>query len=207
MTVRPPANKLLLGQKQSLRNKIAQLKKKHSPKEILKKSGQIKKILSGSPEFKKAGTILFYASIKGEVQTKGMMEETLSLGKRIALPKVSGKKLLLHEISSLHQLEKSTMGIPEPKDRPEISLKEIGLIILPGLAFDRAGNRLGRGEGYYDRLLSQLDPRTPRIALAFGFQVVENVPAGTNDQKIHKIITGDGIIECKKGPQDYREGK
>lgn len=198
MTVRPPASKLILGQKQSLRNKIAQLKKKHSPKEVLKKSGQIKRTLFSSPELKKAGTILFYASIKGEVQTKGMMKEALSLGKRIALPKVSGKKLLLHEISSLHQLEKSSMGISEPKGRPEISLKEIGLIILPGLAFDRSGNRLGRGEGYYDRLLSEADGKTSAVALAFSFQIMDSVPTATNDQKVHKIITEDGIIECQR---------
>ncbi len=195
------------SEKQSLRDRIAILKKSQTQQEALEKSARIKETILKTHEFNKARTILFYAAMEGEVQTKGMMEEALSLGKRIALPKVSGKKLLLHEISSLHQLEKSGMGIPEPKGSPKISLKEIGIIILPGIAFDRSGNRLGRGEGYYDRLLSQSDPRTPRIALAFGFQVVAKVPAGANDQKIHKIITEGGIIECEKGPQDGREGK
>ncbi len=194
--------------KQALRTKIALLKKGHSPEALKEKSERIKQLLFQTTEFKASNTILFYASLSGEVQTKGMIEHALSIGKRVALPKISGERMSLHKISTWDELEKNGMGIPEPKaNSREIPLKEIDLILLPGIAFDRTGNRLGRGKGYYDRLLSEADKKVSKIAAAFSFQIVDSVPTATNDRKIHKIITEDGIIECEKGPQDDREGK
>lgn len=192
--------------KQALRTKIALLKKGHSPEALKEKSERIKQLLFQITEFKASNTILFYASLSGEVQTKGMIEHALSIGKRVALPKISGERMSLHKISTWDELEKNGMGIPEPKGSNGIPLEEICLIVVPGIAFDRAGNRLGRGKGYYDRLLSEADADTPRIALAFSFQIADSVPTAANDQKVHKIITEDGTIECKKGPQDDREG-
>jgi len=197
LKVRTPS-KSLLDQKQSLRNKIALLKKTHSPKELLRKSRQIKKALFETQEFKKAGTILFYASMKGEVQTKEMIHGALRMGKQVAVPKIRGNELRLYSISGWGELKKSRRGIPEPMNAPSMQLKKIGLIILPGLAFDRFGNRLGRGKGYYDRLLSKAE-KPPRIGLAFAFQALSKIPHNSKDQKVHKILTEKEIIDCKKG--------
>lgn len=185
------------GLKRALRDKIGLLKKQATQEEIEEKSLRILDLLFNTAEFKGAGTILFYASIGREVQTGRMIAEALKLGKRIALPKIAGEKLELCPVSGLEELETNSMGIPEPKGGQNVPLDGTDLIILPGIAFDISGNRLGRGKGYYDRLLSEAG-RIPSIALAFEFQVLDRIPSGPTDRKVDKIITETRVIECRK---------
>ncbi|MDA8169460.1 MAG: 5-formyltetrahydrofolate cyclo-ligase [Nitrospiraceae bacterium] len=158
----------------------------------LSNDNAIRQRLSGLDEFKAAGTILFYASFKSEVETMPLIEQALAGGKKILLPKVKGGGLELFEIKETAGLAKGFMGIPEPtgKERPA-SVDEADIVIVPGVAFDTEGGRLGYGKGYYDKLLSKAERRIPLVALAYEAQVFsgERLPLEPHDIKMDKIIT------------------
>ncbi|MBI2126906.1 MAG: 5-formyltetrahydrofolate cyclo-ligase [Thaumarchaeota archaeon] len=187
--------------KNEIRNHIRQQRRNQSPSIIQRKSKAIWESLSSIQEFNRAGTIAFYVSIarEGEVDTTTMIEESLSLGKRICVPKVvKNNALRFIEIRSMKDLNKGSFGILEPAGGSRILPQAIDLVIVPGVAFDKSGNRLGFGKGYYDKFLSKLEDGTPIIALAFDFQIVDGIPSSKNDVKVHKIITETSIIECLK---------
>ncbi len=172
------------------------LNKLKTQKEVdrLRKSNLIKKKLFSSNVYKKAKTILFYASFDGEADTTSMLRQALKAGKRIALPvMVEAKKTMVPSLVS--DLDKELgigpYGIMQPKKdclRP-VDLSDIDLVIVPGVAFDKQGNRLGRGKGYYDRFLKNLPPQTPTIGLAFSFQVLKKLPfTSAFDIAVKKVI-------------------
>ncbi len=146
-------------------------------------------------EFKQAETILFYASFDGEVETFEMMKKAKNLGKRIGLPRIikDEKEIVPALVEHLDDLEKGPYGIDQPCDSKEKSLKlnEIDMVIVPGVAFDRHKNRLGRGQGYYDRFLKKLPSQIPTVGLAFDFQLVEEIPTQEEyDEQVSHVLTG-----------------
>lgn len=163
-----------------------------------KKSQKIKKRLFSLKELKKAHTILFYYSKGSEVETKEMMEEALRKGKRVLLPKVRGREIYLGEIKDLEKdVEKGSFGILEPKETyRKPTPKGIDLVILPGIAFDLKGERIGYGEGYYDRFLKKIPKRIPLIGLAYDFQVIKNISGKKHDRRVSKVITETRIIDA-----------
>ncbi len=145
-------------------------------------------------EFAQAKTILFYASFNGEVETFEMMKRGLKLGKQIALPMIisEDKKIvpaLIKDVDS--DLETGPYGIKQPKKEGHapVSGDQIDLVVVPGLAFDRSGRRLGRGAGYYDRFLAESCAGTPTVGLAFDFQVVDALPFEPHDQAVSFVIS------------------
>ena len=187
--------------KNEIRNHIRQQRRNQSPSIIQRKSKAIWESLSSIQEFNRAGTIAFYVSIarEGEVDTTTMIEESLSLGKRICIPKVvKNNALRFIEIRSIKDLNKGSFWILEPAGGSRILPQAIDLVIVPGVAFDKSGNRLGFGKGYYDKFLSKLEDGTPIIALAFDFQIVDSIPSSKNDVRVHKIIAETRIVECLK---------
>lgn len=166
----------------------------------LPKDAAIMKRLVELPEYKNAKTILFYVSVRGEVKTSEMISESLSHGKKILVPSadVKHKKLMISEIHDLNELSPGAFGIPEPKHPHMFPLDKIDLVIIPGVAFDRLGNRVGYGTGFYDRFLKKLKKGVPFIALGYDFQIVHEIPANRMDVKVHKIVTEKGIINCEK---------
>lgn len=152
-------------------------------------------------EFKKAESILFYASFRSEVDTINCLADAITHGKRVALPKVDRKRrrLMLYEIKDASELAPGCLGIPEPtilRGR-KTALKDIDVVVVPGAGFDIYGNRLGYGAGYYDKLLSGSKEHITTIALAFEEQIVPNVPNEGHDIKIDKIVTEKRIVNCK----------
>ena len=187
--------------KAEIRNHIREKRRNQGLSLIKRKSKVIWESLSSLREFDRASTIAFYVSIarEGEVYTIPMIEASLLLGKSICVPKVvENSGLKFFEIRSMKALNKGSFGILEPARGSEILPKAIDLVIVPGVAFDKSGNRLGLGKGYYDRFLSKLENGTPIIALAFDFQIVHSIPPSMNDVKVHKIMTETKIIECSK---------
>jgi 5-formyltetrahydrofolate cyclo-ligase len=167
--------------KRDLRERILTLLRNQKEEERLKKSAVIFKKLFKLKAFKQAKTVLFYASFDGEVHTFDMMKKAQQLGKRIGLPKtsVSRRRLVPILIDNIEKdLKSGHCGILEPKkSRGKIlDIKEIDMIIVPGVAFDKRKNRLGRGEGYYDRFLETLPPFVSTVALAFDFQMIDHLP-------------------------------
>lgn len=180
--------------KQLLRVKI--LKKLRTQKEVYrnKKSLLIRERLFGLPEFKHARVILFYLAFDGEVETRGMIKEAIALGKQIALPVIirKTKALLPFLISNLEiHTEPGPYGIKQPQCPvcKKVPLKRIELAIIPGIAFDKTGSRLGRGKGYYDRFLKRLPKKIPTIGLAFDFQVSKCIPQSSCDIPVKKVLS------------------
>lgn len=153
-------------------------------------------------EYKQAGVVHFYLNIKSEVVTEDAVKSAISTGKDVVVPVMDKRERRLH-LSRLRdceiELALSSHGIIEPK--PEfckfVDLKDIDLMVLPGVAFDLNGHRVGYGAGYYDRLLRDADKRPFLVALAFEVQIVNKIPIGDHDVRMDKIITEKRIIDCK----------
>jgi 5-formyltetrahydrofolate cyclo-ligase len=162
------------------------------------KDSLIKEMLFSLPEFGSAGTILCYASFRSEVETSGIIRESLVSGKKIVLPKVDRERqrLELYEVRDVTELSPGYMGIPEPSltGGRFASLEDIDLIIMPGAGFDISGNRLGYGGGYYDILLAQAGKEKPKIALAYEEQIVDSIPSEQHDVRVDIIVTDKRII-------------
>lgn len=154
------------------------------------------------PDFLKAKTILYFASFRSEVNTLPQIEEAFRSGKRIVLPKVdnANKRLKLYEILNTDEIELGFWGIPEPEAIPERErdINEVDLVIMPGVAFDMQGTRLGYGAGYYDKLLSGLKRNIPLIAIAYEEQTVDSLPSEDHDIRIDMIVTDKRIIVVDK---------
>lgn len=154
------------------------------------KNSRILRKLSRDPDFQKAGHAAFYYGISPEVGTKSFLKRILK-GKKIYLPRIGPKKnLTLRRVRSLSQdLEKGAYNIMEPKTfckkRPASGMD---IIMVPGVAFDKGGGRLGRGGGYYDRLLRKAG-KAVKIGLCFREQIVKKVPMDNRDVRVDRIIT------------------
>ena len=151
--------------------------------------------------FRDAKTVFVYSSVHSEVQTQPIIRAAWRAGKRVALP-VSVKKerrLVFRLASDLEaDLLPGMMRIPEPKAScPRMNLEEAECIVVPGIAFDRRGHRIGYGAGFYDRFLRQV-PRAPRIGLAFEVQLVASVPHADHDQHMNFIVTERRAIRCRR---------
>lgn len=144
--------------------------------------------------FRKAQTVMCYASFDGEVDTQDVWGEVKQHRKILALPKVSEDKRVIIPIRVDHpdELEHGAYGIKEPcyEDGKILSAGELDLVIVPALAYDKSNYRLGRGAGYYDRFLSTLSSRTITIGLAFDFQIIDSLPSRTSfDQPVSLVVT------------------
>lgn len=163
----------------------------------------IKEKLFAQPEFKNAGAILFYAAFGSEVPTLIMMEDALRLGKRVVLPitDIETNALVLRQVFDLESLRPSKYGIPEPviEQTAHCEVNQIDLVLVPGMVFDKAGNRIGYGGGYYDRFLRQLDPSVPWVSIAFELQIVPLIPKESHDLPVDRIITEQRVIDTHEG--------
>jgi 5-formyltetrahydrofolate cyclo-ligase len=185
--------------KKEIRSTI--LKKRNSMlfSEVLEKSERIKEQVFKMDEFKDAKTILFYVSYDNEVYTHEMIKESLQIKKQVVVPKtyMNKRTILCSSLTKWDDLLTGAYNILEPRQEyfNEVSLESIDLIIIPGVAFDYQGNRIGHGMGYYDRLLKK-KINAYRLGLAFELQIVKNIPTEPHDVKVEKIVTEEHIITC-----------
>lgn len=171
-----------------------------SPEEIREGSAAIARRVTALPLFAAAGTLCSFMAFGSEVHTAEIIHTALDEGKRVALPRtlMDEHRLVLHRIDNLERLRPGPYGILEPApDAPVVDPAEVELFIVPGAVFDPAGNRIGYGAGFYDRLLAASDGG--RMAVAFAFQVVPRVPAGEHDRPMNLIVTEQGVIDCARG--------
>jgi len=178
---------------------MSALRKAHERSEAATKSREIKFKLFALDNFSNAKIVSFYLSMETEVQTGEMVQEALDMGKKVAVPYIDTETdgLILSEIKDIErELAPGPHKILQPLMeylRP-ISLNQVDLIAVPGLAFDMRRNRLGFGKGYYDRLLAQKTTRTISVGLAFHFQVLEEIPTSSHDVPMDLVITEKGLI-------------
>ena len=180
--------------KPRIRKEIKEKLNKQNNTQRLHKSRLVKDKLFNLAEFKKAEYVMFYIAKNNEVQTDFMIAEAKTIGKKIVVP-VTLKKEKRIIASLVEDFEKELTlgpyGISQPQNKyiREISSEKIDLVVVPGLAFDQRGNRLGRGGGYYDKFLASLPARIPRIGLAFDFQVLNDLPFLSHDVSVTKVIS------------------
>ena len=190
--------KKALDGKMEMRLSVRKLREAISSQEVASRSERIKKCILRDPDFQKAKIVAMYASFRNEVDTVSLVRETLTLDKKVCLPKtnIKTRSLTFHLISKMEDLAPGAFGIPEPKkDCPVVPPSEIDLVIMPGIAFDETGRRIGFGGGYYDRFLKQISPHAKKIALAYEFQVIrERIPDLAKDAKVDRIITEERVI-------------
>lgn len=176
----------LKEQKKSIRKEISAKKKLHEVQWKNAASSVICHTLEETAEFKKIHTILLYHALPDEVQTLELLNKYYQT-KRILIPLVVGEDLIL----KIYDPEKIVLGykdIPEPsEDAITVEPKEVELTVVPGVAFDAQCNRLGRGKGFYDRLIPHLN--CPLIGIGYQFQIIESIPCESFDKKLDAIIT------------------
>ena len=171
--------------KKELRAKIKSLKKEHTKEQLLEQSEKILAKLEQHPDFIKADKVMLYSALPDEVQTQAFLEKW-HLKKHIILPTVVGDDIIPVEYGKDTDFAVGDFNILEPQNEPYTG--NFDLIIVPGVAFDRKGNRLGRGRGYYDRFLSQhFDVK--RIGICFDFQLVDEVPAEDFDIRMDEVFS------------------
>ena len=180
--------------KVSLRSHYLKLLKGQSQEDVARKSLRVAEQFWQLPAIQKAKHILFYASMPAEVDTLAMIKQALLSGKGVVLPIVeqNQRKLIPTRISSMEDLHKKKHGIAEPHYDPDkiVDLMDLDAVIVPGLAFDKERNRLGRGAGYYDRFLSTLPKTVMTVGLAFDFQLTESLPIQAHDVCLQQVIAG-----------------
>lgn len=178
--------------KKQVRELIIKIKKNMNPEEARQKGNMIIENLQMMKEYQSAQWIYSYVAFNREVQTRELISRSRYSGKRVAVPRVEGKSIEFYEIDNLNDLREGPMGIWEPLKSCKRAFSQDALMLIPGLAFDKAFNRIGYGGGFYDRYLAE-HPNHTTIALTYDFQLFYRIPNDLHDQKMDIIITDEGI--------------
>ena len=175
--------------KRELRQQIRTQKRRLSAAELAVMSEDICSKVLALASWQEAGTLLLYYPLPDEVDVRLLIKDAFESGKKVLLPVVKGDELELRLYEGEASLKEGAFGIMEPTGPlfAPIHYDEIELAIIPGMAFDSAGHRLGRGKGYYDRLLPNLKAAN-LIGICFPFQFLEEVPAEAHDISVCKVI-------------------
>lgn len=174
-------------EKADIRKKMRELKRAVPAEEKLHRSEAIMRQVEQLPEFSEARVILLYWSMADEVQTHSFVERWYR-EKTLLLPCVEGDDLLLRQYTGPECLVAGEQfGIGEPTGPVWTDLEAVELIVVPGVAFDRMGNRMGRGRGFYDRLLKST-PQAVKVGVAYGFQLLDEIPVEPHDVKMNAVI-------------------
>lgn len=186
--------------KQALKTEIIGKRKTLSKKEVKEKNAKVKDNLFSLKEFKEAKNILFYVSFNDEVDTHEMIKELLDNGdKTVVVPYVLKKYpiLQLSELKNFDELEPKTFDILEPKElyTREFNPEKLDLVIIPGVAFDENGHRIGYGYGYYDRFLKKVK-KVKKVGLAFELQLVDKIPEEWHDVPVDIVVTEEKVLKC-----------
>lgn len=165
-------------------------------KEVFDK--KIKKDLLDTDLYKRSKSIFIYINFGSEINTKAIIESFFNDNKSVYVPKINTKKKEMNavKISSFENLIENKYGILEPDNNEILNKMDLDLIILPGVAFDYGGGRVGYGGGYYDRYLESINKNIIKIALLYDFQLIDKVPCEEHDIRANYIITEKRLIKC-----------
>ena len=170
--------------KQEMRALLIQKRRMLTKEECKQLSNQIIERLEDNPTFQQAKSILIYYPIQNEVDLLPLVKK-YKHEKLILFPVVHRKEMTANPYEGNHNMHRNKIGIPEPTTAPYQG--KIDLILTPAVAFDKKGNRLGRGGGYYDRFLKKVS-HAKLIGVGYDFQLVDSVPVKRHDQKVEQII-------------------
>lgn len=187
------------SKKSCVRQAVRHRRRLVTPGERRRWSRQIVARLASLPEFSAGQHIALYSSLADEAETEALFSAARAAQKAVYYPVVgtSRKPLTFHRVEDLAELRPGYRGIREPVGGEEHPPQAMDLVIVPGVAFDRQGHRVGRGGGWYDRSLAGV--QGCRIGLAFECQLVDRVPAEAHDQQVDLIVTEQRVIRCRGG--------
>ena len=200
MTAEPPAhpNAGLGAQKAGLRALMRTARVELGPAARAVASADVCAVLEELPELEGLGPFLLYAAFGDELSLDPLIVALLARGAAVCLPRVDGEQLSAFRVERLADLTEGWRGVREPPpDAPEVGVETLRALVVPGLAFDPAGMRLGYGGGHFDRLLARLPGDTPVIGAAFDVQVVPRLPAEAHDRPVHAVVTESRIIRTR----------
>jgi len=173
--------------KKTLRAEIRAKKRAMTAQEIGEKSAALAKAFYETAEYKNAKTIYGYLPYNQEVRTTQMLAHALADGKQVAVPKVYGDEMKFILLSDLSQVAKGYAGIPEPIADGPVAADPTALVLMPGLAFDPDGHRLGYGGGFYDKFLAA-EPDHPTLALCYDFQMLPHLDTESYDIPVDRVL-------------------
>lgn len=183
--------------RQELRSRLAAI----PPEDMQRRSAAACRLLCEQREYRRAEILMLFLSTSLEVDSRQLALQAWSDHKRVLAPRVSWeqRRMLPIEIHSLASgVEEGYMGIREPVEGVPVPVSEIDLVVVPGLGFDRGGNRLGRGRGFFDRFLSHSGFRGVSCALALEEQFVESIPVGPHDMRVSMLVTDTTVRRFKR---------
>ena len=173
--------------KTALRRAIREKKRAMTEEEITSRSKRLEDMFLDSEAYRNAKTVYGYLPYNQEVRTVPMLEQAIRDGKRVAVPKVYGDEMKFIYLDDFSQVEKSEMGIPEPISDTPVAEDKTALVLMPGLAFTKRGDRMGYGGGFYDRFLAD-ETEHPTLALCYDFQIVESLPTEEFDVPVDTVL-------------------
>lgn len=185
--------------KNELRDNLLRKLLSLTQEELKRRSEDVTTLLSSLSIYQKAKCIMGYYPLKGEVNILRMVWKALTT-KRFCFPVMdtAAKTLKIFEVNDLEKdFKKGPYGVmqPDTQKAKEVNIRDIDLIITPGLAFDRQRNRLGRGAGFYDRFLKKINPPTHKVGVAFEFQILESLPIHPSfDEKVDIVVSEHFIV-------------
>ena len=173
--------------KKELRRTIRDRKRAMTEEEITQRSARLGALFAQSDAYKAANTIYGYLPYNQEVRTVPMLEQALRDGKRVAVPKVYGEEMKFLYLDDLTQVAKGYAGIPEPIADEPVADDKTALVLMPGLAFDPEGHRIGYGGGFYDKFLAA-EPNHPTLALCYEFQMLPKLDTEEHDIPVDTVL-------------------
>ena len=173
--------------KKELRRRIRERKRAMTEEEIAQRSAALGKAFAASALYENAETVYGYLPYNQEVRTVPMLEQALLDGKKVAVPKVIGEEMVFIYLDDLTQVEKGYAGIPEPIDDEPVADDPTALVLMPGLAFDPQGHRIGYGGGFYDRFLAR-EGEHPTVALCYSFQMLPSLETEEFDIPVDLVL-------------------
>jgi 5-formyltetrahydrofolate cyclo-ligase len=188
--------------KKELRNEILKKRDAITKEAHTEKSNYIAQYVIGHSVFEESNVILLFASFRNEVDTANIFKHAIAAGKKVYYPKVLGKEMEFYRVESEDDFEEGRWGIREPKieDKRKFIPKQDDdiCVIMPGAVFDKNGNRIGYGGGYYDKFLKKIETvRTHKVGIGFACQVIdiEGFPTEEHDVTLDMLVTETGLYE------------
>jgi 5-formyltetrahydrofolate cyclo-ligase len=182
--------------KAELRKRMRSVRKALPAEARAARSASIVARVTARDEWSAAGTVMLFLPMGAEVDVRPAIESALAAGKRVALPRMTPEGLEIRQWRAGDvPVESGSMQVPEPPESaPLVDPAEVELVVVPALALDERGARIGYGAGYYDHLLPRM-PRARRIAVAFHFQLLAEIPETPGDQRVHVVVTDERTID------------
>lgn len=183
--------------KNKIREEMKRKRKSMNLEDVFQKSQSVQKCFLEIEQYKNAKSVMVYISLGNEVDTTEIIRDAFSSGKNVLVPVTDSEtyEISAHKITVTTEFEKGTFSVKEPKERVCFDKNEIDVVVVPGIAFDRHGGRIGFGKGCYDKFLK--GTKAIKIGFCYDFQLVEHIETESNDVSMDYIITEKEIIRGK----------